>query len=70
MCPSASASGPEITPVPTTEGAPPAEYQAVDAHAPSAPEVQAKKHEPTNNPYASRASDFLSNVSVSTRMQL
>lgn len=64
MCPTAAASG-EISPVPTTDGPAPAEFQAVDAHAPSAPEAAAKKNtfDPNNNPYSSRASDFLSNVS-------
>lgn len=67
MCPTAAASG-DITPVPTTEGAAPADFQAVDAHAPSAPEAAAKKNtfDPNNNPYSSRASDFLSNVSCTS----
>lgn len=67
MCPSAAAingngtTNGEVPHVPTTNGPAPAEYQAVDSHAPSAPEVAEKKHQ--SNPYASRASDFLSNVS-------
>lgn len=68
MCPSAAAingngtnAGGEVPHVPTTEGPAPSEYQAVDSHAPSAPEVAEKKQQ--SNPYASRASDFLSNVS-------
>ncbi|ORY64611.1 hypothetical protein BCR35DRAFT_283130 [Leucosporidium creatinivorum] len=64
MCPTAATTG-DVTPVPTTEGAAPADFQAVDAHAPSAPEAAAKKNtfDPKNNPYSSRASDFLSNTS-------
>lgn len=65
MCPSAAAAANPVA-VPTTSGDVPAEYAAVDAHAPSAPEVAQNKvaaGEAASNPYASRYSDFLSNVS-------
>ncbi|GAA5857775.1 hypothetical protein JCM5296_003371 [Sporobolomyces johnsonii] len=64
MCPSAASTSADPAPVPTTAGAVPPEFTPVDAHAPSAPEVAAKATgAATSNPYASRASDFLSNTS-------
>ncbi|GAA6001476.1 hypothetical protein JCM10207_006686 [Rhodosporidiobolus poonsookiae] len=64
MCPSAAAAATDAPAVPTTEGAVPPEFTPVDAHAPSAPEAAAKSNgAQVNNPYASRASDFLSNTS-------
>lgn len=65
MCPSAAAS--DSTTVPTTNGEVSGEFQAVDAHAPSAPEAAAKKSEATASPYGNRYSDFLSNVSTAAR---
>ncbi|KAK4703496.1 homocitrate synthase, partial [Phenoliferia sp. Uapishka_3] len=61
MCPSAAATA-EAAAVPTTNGEVSGDHQAVDAHAPSAPEAAQKKGE-ANNPYSSRYSDFLSNTS-------
>jgi len=70
MCPTAAASAADPAPVPTTEGAVPPEFTAIDAHAPSQPEVAAKQQKENgapaasqSNPYAPRASDYLSNVS-------
>ncbi|PRQ74503.1 HMGL-like-domain containing protein [Rhodotorula toruloides] len=65
MCPSAASTSADPAPVPTTEGAVPPEFTPVDTHAPSQPEVVAAKNgtTPQHNPYAPRASDFLSNVS-------
>ncbi|SGY20685.1 BQ5605_C016g08124 [Microbotryum silenes-dioicae] len=73
MCPSAAASS-DPSAVPTTTGEAPSNFQAVDAHAPSAPEVAEKRQQATNgqaaaagieikNPYSSRYADFLSNTS-------
>ncbi|GAA5833708.1 hypothetical protein JCM8208_000801 [Rhodotorula glutinis] len=70
MCPTAAASAADPAPVPTTEGAVPPEFTAIDAHAPSQPEVAAKQQKENgapaasqSNPYAPRASDYLSNTS-------
>lgn len=72
MCPSAASTSADPAPVPTTEGAVPPEFTPVDTHAPSQPEVVAAKNgtTPQHNPYAPRASDFLSNVrrSMSSRL--
>lgn len=76
MCPSAAAAtngNGDVPHVPTTNGDVPNDYAAVESHAPSAPEAAQHKSEAANgnghaasqhnsNPYASRASDFLSNV--------
>ncbi|SCZ88151.1 BZ3500_MvSof-1268-A1-R1_Chr2-1g04224 [Microbotryum saponariae] len=73
MCPSAAASS-DPPAVPRTTGEAPSNFQAVDAHAPSAPEVAEKRQQATNgpaaaagieikNPYSSRYADFLSNTS-------
>lgn len=63
MCPSAASTSADPAPVATTEGAVPPEFTPVDTHAPSQPEVAAKNGvTPQRNPYAPRASDFLSNV--------
>ncbi|GAA6028227.1 hypothetical protein JCM8097_006927 [Rhodosporidiobolus ruineniae] len=67
MCPTAAASNGDVPTVPTTAGDVPAEFTPVDAHAPSGPERAAQTNGAapavTSNPYASRASDFLSNTS-------
>ncbi|GAA5940377.1 hypothetical protein JCM3775_005072 [Rhodotorula graminis] len=70
MCPTAAASAADPAPVPTTEGAVPPEFTPIDAHAPSQPEVAAKQQQENgapaasqSNPYAPRASDYLSNTS-------
>ncbi|GAA5854397.1 hypothetical protein JCM8547_001808 [Rhodosporidiobolus lusitaniae] len=68
MCPTAAAAAGDVPAVPTTEGAVPPEFTPVDARGPSAPEAAAKQNgaapaPQVNNPYASRASDFLSNTS-------
>ncbi|GAA6047419.1 hypothetical protein JCM3770_001295 [Rhodotorula araucariae] len=63
MCPTAA----DPAPVPTTEGNVPPEFTPVDVHAPSQAEVAAKQNGGAStalaNPYAPRASDFLSNTS-------
>ncbi|KAK4056754.1 homocitrate synthase lys21 [Microbotryomycetes sp. JL221] len=66
MCPSAANTNGDVPSVPTTNGEVPSEYQAVESHAPSAAErASESSNGPTNerNPYAPRASDFLSNTS-------
>lgn len=62
MCPSAAAAAANDTiTVPTTEGAVPPEFQAVDSSA-ATKNGAAAANPQQRNPYASRASDFLSNV--------
>ncbi|GAA5996769.1 homocitrate synthase [Rhodotorula paludigena] len=63
MCPSAAAAAANDTiTVPTTEGAVPPEFQAVDSSA-ATKNGAAAANPQQRNPYASRASDFLSNTS-------